>query len=327
MKATTSFLYSIEDEGIVSSFNVLMPLILNTVVEALKADEGQGKIALESMVDLTKTHPQCWKDTSELLITIASDIIITKDFEDGTRSQAAEVVLTLASLVPATLRKLSVMKTKFFTGLVQMLTECEEDNETWAEIIDGEDTTGNDAHSAALAAVGRLSLDMKENFMLDACKPVFAESFTHADWKVRQAGYLTFGLIAESCRDYMKANLDNAMQTACKGLQDENPRVRYAGISCLALVLTELSPVAQVKYHAELVPALLGLIEKESMMKIKTHAISCMINFVNGLIQEDENEIDDTKKSSDILVLYSDQLFSSLLVNLEMGIKEKYEPL
>lgn len=62
------------------------------------------------------------------------------------------------------------MKTKFFPALVKMLSEVEEDNQVWAETIDGEDETGNNSHSAALAAISRLSLDMKENFMLEACK-------------------------------------------------------------------------------------------------------------------------------------------------------------
>jgi len=50
-------LYSIEDGSIVNNFKALMKHILNTVVDALRADEAQGKMALESMVDLTKTHP------------------------------------------------------------------------------------------------------------------------------------------------------------------------------------------------------------------------------------------------------------------------------
>jgi hypothetical protein len=95
---------------------------------------------------------------------------------------------------------------------------------------------------------------------------------------------MTFGLIAESCRDYMRQNMDVAMQTAAKGLQDENHRVRYAALSCLALVLTEVSPSAQLKFHQELVPVLLNLISNEKLLKLKTHAISCMINFTNGLI-------------------------------------------
>lgn len=52
-----------------------------------------------------------------------------------------------------------------------------------------------------------------------------------------------------------------------------------------------------------------------------------MINLTRGLIQEDENEINETQKSSEILNLYSDALFSSLIDNLKAGISEKYEPL
>ena len=86
LKATTSFLYSIEDESIVNNFKALMPKILSTVVASLKADETQGKLALESMVDLTKTHPSCWKETSSDLVNVVSDVIIMTDFEEGTRS-------------------------------------------------------------------------------------------------------------------------------------------------------------------------------------------------------------------------------------------------
>jgi hypothetical protein len=39
LKATTAFLYSIEDEDIVNNFKALMKHILNTVVDALRSDE------------------------------------------------------------------------------------------------------------------------------------------------------------------------------------------------------------------------------------------------------------------------------------------------
>jgi hypothetical protein len=52
------------------------------------------------------------------------------------------------------------------------------------------------------------------------------------------------GLIAESCKESMMKNMDEAMKIACAGVMDEHPRVRYAGLSCLALLLTELAPKA-----------------------------------------------------------------------------------
>lgn len=67
----------------------------------------------------------------------------------------------------------------FFPALIKMLTECEEDDEVWASTIDGEDAAGNDVHSAAIGAIGRFSIDMKENFILEASQPVFAESLVH----------------------------------------------------------------------------------------------------------------------------------------------------
>ena len=52
------------------------------------------------------------------------------------------------------------------------------------------------------------------------------------------------GLISEACRDSMVKNMDEAMKVACAGVLDSHIRVRYAGLSCLALLLTELAPHA-----------------------------------------------------------------------------------
>ena len=208
-----------------------------------------------------------------------------------------------------------------------MLTECDDDLETWAETIEEDEGVGNDAHSAAVSAINRLSLEMKEKFTLEACGPLIEACIGHADWKNRQAGYLTFGLIAEACKDHMKKSIDQAMQTACKGIQDEHPRVRHAGLSCLALILTELSPQAQTKFHAELVPVLISIMKDEKILKIQSHAVSCMINFTSGPIQQDENEIEETTKSSEFMSGYADQLYQTLTDLLKKAIHEKYEPL
>lgn len=42
----------------------------------------------------------------------------------------------------------------------------------------------------------------------------------------------------------MKKNMEEAMKMACSGIIDENPRVRFEGLTCTALLLTELAPYA-----------------------------------------------------------------------------------
>ena len=64
LKATTSFLTSIDDSDLVMGYVGVIPQILNTVVEALKEDETQGRLALESMNELTNVHPEIWKNST-----------------------------------------------------------------------------------------------------------------------------------------------------------------------------------------------------------------------------------------------------------------------
>jgi hypothetical protein len=91
------------------------------------------------------------------------------------------------------------------------------------------------------------------------------------------------GLIGEATKESMLKGMGEAMKLACSGVADSHTRVRYAGLSCLALLLTELSPKAQRKYHSELLPVLFKMMKEEPLIKMQTHAVSTVINFVNGL--------------------------------------------
>ena len=75
------------------------------------------------------------------------------DFEDGTRSAAIEVILSLSSEMPAALRKINETKTSFFPALVKMLMENEQDDETWANEIEDPDKLAIDPVSTASSSL------------------------------------------------------------------------------------------------------------------------------------------------------------------------------
>jgi hypothetical protein len=56
-------------------------------------------------------------------------------------------------------------------------------------------------------------------------------------------------------------------------------------------MLTEQSPKAQKMFHSDIMPQLLGIMNSDSLIKIKAQATSATINFVRELIHVDENEI------------------------------------
>lgn len=75
-------------------------------------------------------------------------------------------------------------------------------------------------------------------------------------------------------------------------------------------------------------PALLEIINNQNVLqKIRTQAVHCLFQFTNGLIEEDKNEIDETKKSSDIMLAYSDSIFKCMVDNLTKAVDEKNEPM
>lgn len=60
LKALTNFLTVIDEEEIVLQYRVLMPELLDVVIEVLKADESEGQASLQSLIELTQTYAELW---------------------------------------------------------------------------------------------------------------------------------------------------------------------------------------------------------------------------------------------------------------------------
>ena len=64
------------------------------------------------------------------------------------------------------------------------------------------------------------------------------------------AVFQVIGLIAETCKDSYKENINEQMTLLSQGVINENVRVKYAALEALACLMDVLSPVVQRKYHS-----------------------------------------------------------------------------
>lgn len=197
-----------------------------------------------------------------------------------------------------------------------MLTEVEEELEVWSESTEEKEST--QPYHVAVNAVNCLSNDLGEKTVLVPFSSLVQACVKSPRWQERHAGFMVMGLIAEACKESMAKNMTEAMTLACQGVADPEPRVRYAGLSCLGLLLTELAPKAQKKFHGELLPVLLRLMREEQMLKLQTHAVSTVINFVNGLSTQDDEE---ESEEDSVIKHYSNELFQTLVALLKRGIE------
>jgi hypothetical protein len=159
LKAVTAFLAVIEDQAVVMKFVAVLDLILMIVVEALNVDEDQGRVALESLGELTNAHAEVWKSPAKLVQVITQVLQNTK-LDDSTRSAASEVVLSLSGSMPAALRKTPETQSLLFPALVSMFMEVEKNDQVWTESEEDADNVDKNPVSTATSVLSRLSEDL-----------------------------------------------------------------------------------------------------------------------------------------------------------------------
>ena len=218
LKATTAFLSSIEDQTVVFKFVDILDLILRIVIEALKTDEDQGRVALESISELTNAHPEVWKNPSNLL-TVTAEIIRNTRFDDATRSAAVEVILSLSGTMPAVLRKAPETKNLFYPALVSLLMEVEKDTSVWEQVEEDEDAISKDPVSTAIHALVRLSEDLNAKTTLECTQDILKELLFSEDWIKAQAGWTLLGVISSSTKDILKQHLAITLQDVARGVR------------------------------------------------------------------------------------------------------------
>ena len=242
LKAVSAFLSSIEDQDIVMKFSNTLSLIIDIVTEALKHDEDQGRVALESLAELTTAHAEVWKSPSKLL-TVIAEVLGHKEFEDGTRAAAAEVVLALSGNMPAALRKAPETKTMIFPAFVSMLMEVETDDSVWLESQDDQDNLGKDPYSTAMNSLTRLCDDIGGKTTLECAQPLLGQTVPSTEWVKQQAGYILLGVISRATKEGLKKSMQETMDAIGRGIQSPNMRVRFAALHALGLLSIDLAPV------------------------------------------------------------------------------------
>lgn len=329
LKATSSFITSLDDGDVALKLADIIQLVLNTMIEALKTNEDAGKSALESLIDMADFHPDLFKQYGSTLVSVISQIMLNKEFEDGTRSSSKEIILSLADKAPAVVRKIKEIKTEFYPALFQMITEVpyEDDLEEWANDHEEEDVTRTDPHGVAREALVRFARIIGEKVTIEASSDLIKRAITDSDWRVRQAGYFYLGYIAESCKNIFSKNLEETMKMAASGVVDEHPRVQYAGLTCLGLMLAEQAPKAQKTFHGEIMPQLMAIMNSDALLKVKAQATSAAVNFVRELIQVDEDGIEDTEKEASAIEEYTDDLLESCSKLFSEGLEHNYPAL
>lgn len=141
-------------------------------------------------------------------------------------------------------------------------------------------------------------------------------------------GFIFLGQISEACKKSFLTNLDDVARMSVSGFQSPNPRVKYDALQSTGLLLADLAPTFQRKFHQDLIPAIINMMNTETHLKMQTQATACMTSFIRGLIDEETADDSDVNvECKKLLIPYAEEIVKSISNLFQISIDQKYSPL
>jgi len=240
IKSIIAFLSSIEEASFVKKFSQILPVILQTLISAVKQDEDSGNSIIQSLGDLIEAHPMFIKPIIEDLLVTLTEIMKTNAFTDGMRTQAMSCIEILANKCDVALRRSDVFKKTVIPAFMEVLCEIKEITiEEWLEDLEGQTISKNDPYYTAQDTIAKISDSLTSKFLLPQFIPYITQCIQNDQWYAKHSGYVAIGVLAEGSAATFKSELDSIMQMVLPGLSHEDPRVVYSATTAVALLSSE----------------------------------------------------------------------------------------
>ncbi|EFA03140.1 importin-5 [Tribolium castaneum] len=318
VRAVGSFLLIHDKETqILKHFGDLLAPMLNVIAESVQQQDDDT--LLKVLIDLAENTPKYLRPQLLPIYDMCMKIFSDAGALDSWRQLALEVMVTLAEMAPAMVRKNAGKYMEQLIPLILQFMADLEEEEGWAEADEILDEDNDANNVVAEAALDRLACGLGGKVILPLVTQNVPAMLASPDWKQRHAALMALSTIGEGCHKQMEGMLPQimdgvpgVMEGVLRYLQDPHPRVRYAACNTIGQLSTDFAPVFEKKFHDRVVPGLLMLLDDNCNPRVQAHAGAALVNFA-----------EDCPKH--ILTTYLDSLMSKLEGILTAKFKELVE--
>ena len=316
----TSFLTCIQETSHIMKFEGILSRLLTLLIEAIKDDEDKGLNVIKSFEELIEAHPKFCKKQLEEIVNVFTEIVMATNLSEGIRNAAVLCLATVAGKNPVPIRKMATFSDKTIPALMNAILEQPDDLNEWLGEYEENSLEKNSVQANVVESLSRFSEALGVKFLLPKFVAYAFQFINNDDWRYKYAGLMAIAMLVEGSKAHFDKDFDNLMKLFMPTLNHSHPKVCWASLTCLALLCDEYTPRLQKDYHQQIMTLILPLMTSENThIKIKTRAISTMINFSRELLNHEEEK--------NVLNMYADDL-ANILVNLfQMGITKEYYPL
>lgn len=278
VRAVGAFILAHEkDANILKAFAFMLPQIVEVI--GATAEEENDETLMKLLVELAESCPKFLRSDIEKIFEMCIKVFSDDDADEGFRHLALEVMVSLAENAPAMVRnKAEKYVAVLIPIILQMMTDLEDDDD-WAVSDDVNEDDTNDNNIIAESALDRLACGLGGKSVLPHIISTLPSMLLQEDWKQRYAALMAISAIGEGCHKQMESVLDDVMRAVIVYLNDSHPRVRYAACNAIGQMSTDFAPIFEKKFHEQVIPGLLHLLDDVANPRVQAHAGAALVNF------------------------------------------------
>ncbi|XP_060518606.1 importin-5 [Cylas formicarius] len=273
-----------KETQILKHFSDLLGPMLMVIAENIQQQEDDT--LLKVLIDLAENTPKFLRPQLLGIYDICISLFNETSALDSWRTLALEVMVTLAEVAPAMVRKHAARYMEQLVPLILQFMADLEEEEGWAESDELLDEDNDCNNVVAEAALDRLACGLGGKVILPLVTANIPQMLASPDWKQRHAALMAISAIGEGCLKQMEPMLPQimdgvpgVMEGVVRYFHDPHPRVRYAACNAIGQMASDFAPVFEKKFHDRVVPGLLMLLDDNSNPRVQAHAGAAMVNF------------------------------------------------
>ncbi|KAF5902711.1 importin-4, partial [Clarias magur] len=264
----------------------LIPKLLTALKHLIQADQDQASQAMEVFDELLESEVSIVVPHIAEIVRFCLEVSADVSLSNSLRVKALSCIALLVRL-----KNKAVIKQKLLAPILQVVFPIlsatpapgEEDPED-EEDDDGDEDSERPKHFAA-QVIDTMALHMPPEKLFSHVMPLTQACLASENAYQRKGGIMCLAVLAEGCADHIRTKmLSSMLQTVCRSLSDSSQVVRSAALFALGQFSEYLQPEVS-KYHAELMPLLLGYLSSLNEGKIGhvTKAFYALENFIENL--------------------------------------------
>ena len=273
---------TLEVDEIVSTFAAALPAVVATVQAVLSAgDEDSLLSLLEDLDSCVEVACSYLHEHLPTIVEMCLAICSNSDYPSGVRSLAADIIAVMAEENGGFFRKHGAYLQQYLQIAANMMMDIDEDA-NWESGVFGEEEELVESDSVPHVMGCVMVSNMASSLHAAVYKPIMqlvSQCSRSQDWKTRRCVYTLISYMADGCKKQIETDLKLHVNLLLTGLNDPHPRVVFVALQAIAFVSVALTGVFQKKAGAQVVQAILQLVQKNPCLRVQAIAASALGQF------------------------------------------------